>query len=88
MLVAISILLAAGLEPAVGWVRGRTILSRSGTILLVYIGFMVLVVILLFLIVPAAINQLTEFSNRLPVLLADLRAFAEDSVRQSSRTAW
>jgi predicted PurR-regulated permease PerM len=48
------------------------------TILLVYLGFMVLVGLLLFLIVPAAISQLTEFSNRLPVLLADLRAFAAD----------
>ena len=76
--VAIAILLAAGLEPVVGWLRGKTCLSRGVTILLVYLGFMVLVGLLLFLIVPAAISQLTEFSNRLPVLLADLRAFAVD----------
>ena len=76
--VAIAILLAAGLEPVVGWLRGKTSLSRGVTILLVYLGFMVLVGLLLFLIVPAAISQLTEFSNRLPVLLADLRAFAVD----------
>jgi predicted PurR-regulated permease PerM len=76
--VAIAILLAAGLEPVVGWLRGRTGLARGVTILLVYLGFMVLVGVLLFLIVPAAISQLTEFSNRLPVLLADLRAFAVD----------
>jgi predicted PurR-regulated permease PerM len=78
VLVAISILLAAGLEPAVGWVRTRTVLGRSSTILLVYAAFMVVVAILVFLIVPAAISQLTEFSNRLPRLLADLRAFAAD----------
>ena len=76
--VAIAILLAAGLEPVVGWLRGKTGLARGVTILLVYLGFMVLVGLLLFLIVPAAISQLTEFSNRLPVLLADLRAFAVD----------
>jgi predicted PurR-regulated permease PerM len=77
VLVAISILLAAGLEPAIGWVRGRIFLGRTATILLVYAGFMVLVIILLVLIVPAAVNQLTEFSKRLPELLADLRSFAE-----------
>jgi predicted PurR-regulated permease PerM len=76
--VAIAILLAAGLEPVVGWLRGWTGLARGVTILLVYLGFMVLVGLLLFLIVPAAISQLTEFSNRLPALLADLRAFAVD----------
>jgi putative heme transporter len=76
-LVAISILLAAGLEPAIGWVRSHTFLSRTGTILFVYVSFLVLVVVLLVLIVPAAVNQLTEFSRRLPQLLADLRSFAE-----------
>lgn len=76
VLIAVSILLAAGLEPAVGWLRGRTGLGRSMTILLVYAGFMVLVAILVFLVVPAAVSQLTEFSNRLPELLAELRTFA------------
>jgi predicted PurR-regulated permease PerM len=76
--VAIAILLAAGLEPVVGWLRGKTGLARSVTILLVYAGFMILTGLLLFLIVPAAISQLTEFSNRLPGLLADVRAFAVD----------
>jgi predicted PurR-regulated permease PerM len=78
VLVAISILLAAGLEPPVGWVRGRTGLGRSTTILLVYAGFMVLVATLVLLIVPAAMSQLAESSNRLPLLLADVRAFAAD----------
>lgn len=77
VLIAISVLLAAGLEPAVGWLRGRTGIGRGTTILLVYAGFMVLVGILVFLIVPAATSQLTEFSNRLPTLLTDLRSFAE-----------
>jgi predicted PurR-regulated permease PerM len=76
--VAIAILLAAGLEPVVGWLRGKTGLARSVTILLVYLGFMVIVGVLLFLIVPAAVTQLTEFSNRLPSLLWDLRSFASE----------
>ena len=41
--VAIAILLAAGLEPAVAWLRGKTGLARSVNIMLVYLGFMVLV---------------------------------------------
>jgi predicted PurR-regulated permease PerM len=76
VLVAISILLAAGLEPAVGWLRGRTGLGRSTTILLVYAAFMALVAVLVFLIVPAAVSQLTQLSNRLPALLADARTYA------------
>ena len=78
VLVAISILLAAGLEPAIGWVRSRTFLSRAATILVVYAAFLALVIVLLVLIVPAAVNQLTEFSRRLPGLLGDVRTFAED----------
>jgi predicted PurR-regulated permease PerM len=76
--VAIALVLAAGLEPVVGWLRGKTGLSRTLTILLVYLGFMVLVGALLFLIVPAALTQLIEFSNRLPLLLADLRSLVLD----------
>jgi predicted PurR-regulated permease PerM len=76
VLVAVAILLAAGLEPAVGWLRGRTGLGRAPTILLVYAGFMALVGVLVFLIAPAAVSQLTALSSRLPRLLADVRTFA------------
>ncbi|MFO7533790.1 MAG: AI-2E family transporter [Candidatus Limnocylindrales bacterium] len=76
--VAIALVLAAGLEPVVRWLRGKTGLTRTLTILLVYLGFMVLVGALVFLIVPAAVSQLTEFANRLPLLLADLRSLVVD----------
>jgi predicted PurR-regulated permease PerM len=76
--VLIAILLAAGLGPVVAWLRDKTGLTRALTILLVYLGFMLLVGALLFLIVPAAVTQLGEFSNRLPMLLADLRSLVLD----------
>ncbi|HSM33795.1 MAG TPA: AI-2E family transporter, partial [Anaerolineae bacterium] len=50
--VAIALVLAAGLEPVVRWLRAKTGLTRTLTILLVYLGFMVLVGALVFLIVP------------------------------------
>lgn len=76
--VGIAILLASGLEPMVTWLRAKTGLARSVNIIFVYLGFMVIVVLLLILIVPAAVTQLTEFSSRLPSLLTELRAFAAD----------
>lgn len=76
VIVLVSLLLAMGLEPFVGWVRGRIGLPRGATVLLVYAVFLVLVVALVLVIVPAAIAQLTDFSTRLPQLLDDLRTWA------------
>ncbi len=77
VLVIISILLAAGLEPGIGWLRGRTGLGRSATILLVYAGFFMLASGLAFLVIPAAINQFNELGIRLPPLLDNVRAWAQ-----------
>lgn len=76
VIVLVSLLLAMGLEPFVGWIRGRVGLPRGATVLTVYAVFLVLVVALVLVIVPAAIDQLTDFSTRLPQLLDDLRAWA------------
>ncbi|CAN5435047.1 hypothetical protein BH20CHL6_BH20CHL6_17720 [soil metagenome] len=70
VLVVISILLAAGLEPFVGWLRGRTGMGRSTTILVVYAAFFVLALGVAFLVVPVAINQFNELGTRLPPLSA------------------
>ncbi len=77
VLVIISILLAAGLEPGIGWLRGRTGLGRSTTILFVYAGFFMLALGLAVLVVPAAINQFNELGTRLPPLLDNVRAWAQ-----------
>jgi predicted PurR-regulated permease PerM len=76
--VAIAILLASGLGPVVGWLRGKTGMNRTLTILLVYLGFMLLVGALLLLIVPEAVTQAIEFSARLPAFLADVRGLVLD----------
>ena len=76
VIVLVSLLLAAGLEPFVGWVRGRVRLPRGATVLLVYAVFLVLVVALVLIIVPAAIDQMSDFTARLPTLLDDLRTWA------------
>lgn len=77
IIVLVSLLLAAGLEPFVGWVRGRVRLPRGATVLLVYAVFLVLVVALVLVVVPAAIDQLNDFSAKLPSLLDDLRTWAD-----------
>jgi predicted PurR-regulated permease PerM len=76
VVVLVSLLLAMGLEPFVGWIRGRIGLPRGATVLTVYAIFLVLVVALVLVIVPAAIDQLTDFSTRLPQLLEDLKTWA------------
>jgi predicted PurR-regulated permease PerM len=68
-LVFIAVLLASGLEPFVGWLRAHLRLGRGATILLDYAGFFVAVVGIAFVLVPAAVNQLQDLSERLPAFL-------------------
>ena len=77
VLVLVSILLASGLEPFVGWVRGHVHLPRGVTVLLVYAAFLAVVVALLLVVVPPAIAQVDDLSTRLPALVADARTWAE-----------
>jgi predicted PurR-regulated permease PerM len=77
LLVFVAILLAAGLEPVVGWLRAHLPVGRTGGILLAYGAFFVSVVLLAFVAVPTAINQLTELSNQLPSLFDQARAWAK-----------
>ena len=94
LVVAVSFLLASGLEPAIGEIRTRTFLGRGQTILVVYAGFFVLAGLLILLIVPSAIQQLSELSARLPKILKDLEAYAgtlqpplSDVLSQIAKTA-
>lgn len=68
-LIFIAVLLASGLEPFMGWLRAHLGLRRGTTILLVYAGFFVAVVGIAFVLVPAAVNQLQDLSERLPAFL-------------------
>src|SRR4051812_47578663 len=76
LLVFFAILLASGLEPFVGWIRGHVPFGRGATILVVYVGFVILVAVLMFLLVPAAIRQADELSRKLPAFLQQVHGWA------------
>ncbi|HEU4674018.1 MAG TPA: AI-2E family transporter [Candidatus Limnocylindrales bacterium] len=73
-LVFIAVLLASGLEPLIGWLRTKLRLPRGATILVVYLAFLVAVVALALVVVPAALAQADEVLRGLPPLLENLRA--------------
>jgi len=75
-LVFLSILLGAGLEPVTAWLRTRLPLGRAAGILLVYAVFLVLVVGLVAVIVPAAVVQGELAVSRLPAFLETIRGAA------------
>ena len=87
VLVLISVLLAAALDPIVDWVRRRSRLSRAGTVLGVYVVFTILVALLLLLVVPAAVAELAELGERAPALLDDFRTTIEGLEPEALQTA-
>jgi predicted PurR-regulated permease PerM len=79
LLVFVAVLLAAGLEPILGWLRARLpVVGRAGTIIVVYLTFFVTVVGLAFVVVPAAIGQAERIIQDLPPFFAEARAWAEN----------
>ena len=78
LLVFVAVLLASALEPMLGWLRVRLpIVSRAGTIIVVYLAFFVTVVALAFVVVPAAVGQAQQILDDLPPFFAEARAWAE-----------
>lgn len=77
MMILVAVLLAAGLEPAIGWMRSRLHIRRGLAILIVYLSFFAAAILLAFLIIPAAIAQFNELGAQLPPLLSNARAWAE-----------
>ncbi len=76
LLVFVAVLLASGLEPLIGWLRGHLPIPRGATILVVYGLFLLAVVGLALVVVPAAIAQASEVASRLPPMLDQLRSQA------------
>jgi predicted PurR-regulated permease PerM len=66
LLVFIAVILAAALEPFIGWFRGHVNLGRGATILLVYGAFLVVVIGLALVVAPAAVAQFEATAARLP----------------------
>jgi predicted PurR-regulated permease PerM len=78
VVVFLSIVLAAALEPMVSWLRSRLPVGRMATILLVYAGFFAAVLGLARVILPAAFIQATDIAAGLPPLLDRVRDWAAD----------
>lgn len=76
VIVLVSLLLAAALDPLVDRIRERLPLTRVQTIALVYVCLVLLAVGTALLMVPAAVSQLSSLSSRLPGLLADAKSWA------------
>jgi predicted PurR-regulated permease PerM len=75
LLVLIAIILAAGLEPLIAWIRGRLGIGRGKTILLVYGAFLVTVIALASFILPAATAQVAAGMDRLPRFFDGIRSW-------------
>lgn len=86
LLVFIAILLGAALEPVVGAIRGRTGISRAPAILIVYAGFLAVVVGFSVLVVPTALVQLSAALAGLPGFLQQVRAWT-DTLRPDALAA-
>lgn len=72
----IAVLLAAALEPFVGWVRARRPVPRGPVILGVYLAFFALVVAFAVLVLPAAAVEAEAVLRRLPAFLDEVEAWA------------
>ncbi len=76
VLVFIALLLASGLGPLVDRVRTRTPLARGATLLFVYAGIFILLATVVLLVVPSAINQLSDLGAQAQPLMDEARAWA------------
>jgi predicted PurR-regulated permease PerM len=78
ILLVLGILFAAAIEPLTFRLRRRG-LSRAQAILAVYIGLIISIGVLLYLIVPPLVNQATGLYDDVPNILTDLRDQAATS---------
>jgi predicted PurR-regulated permease PerM len=75
-LMLMAIILAAGLQPFIAWLRGHLPLGRGPAILLVYGVFLVVVVAMALLVVPAAVAQFDRTVASLPPFFERAREWA------------
>ena len=76
LLVFIALLLASALEPLVDRIRTRTPLARGATLLLVYLVFFAVLVLVVLLVVPGAINQFSDLGSKAKPVLDNARQWA------------
>ncbi len=76
ILVLMAVILASGLEPFIGWIRGHLPIGRGPTILLVYGAFLAVVVAMALVVLPVAIVQLERTMASLPPFFDGARKWA------------
>jgi len=74
LLLAVSLVLAVGMDPLVIWLAERVGISRGRVVVVLGAAFAALVVLFAVLVVPAAIRQLGSLSNDLPTYLSRVQA--------------
>jgi predicted PurR-regulated permease PerM len=77
LFVFVAVILGSGLQPIVGWLRGKLPIGRGAAILLVYGVFLLTVIGMALVVVPAAINQLGEALAKLPPFFERAREWAD-----------
>ena len=80
LLVFVALLLASGLEPLIGRLRGSLPIPRGGAILLVYGTFFVALVVLGLVVVPGLVNEVGQLMAALPAALEHAHTFAQQSL--------
>ena len=85
-LVFIAVLLAAALEPFIGWLRARLrFIPRSAAILGVYLVFFASVAAFCVFVVPIAIGQANQAISRIPATLDQADAWAKTLPQEQLR---
>lgn len=76
VLMFVAVILAAGLQPIVSWLRGYLRIGRGAAILLVYGMFLAIVIGFALVVVPAAVDQIGDAVGALPPFLEQARDWA------------
>ena len=85
-LMFIAVLLAAALEPFIGWLRARApVIPRSAAILGVYLVFFASVAAFCVFVVPIAIGQANQAISRIPATLDQAEAWAKTLPQEQLR---
>ena len=78
LLVFLAVILASGLQPVISWLRSHLPIGRGATILLVYGAFLLVVIGMAVVIVPASIGQFERTIASLPPFFEDAKAWASE----------
>ncbi len=76
--VFLAVILAAGLQPVISWLRAHLPIGRGAAILLVYGAFLLAVIGMALVVVPASITQLERTIAALPPFFEEARAWASE----------